>query len=96
MGNVNARSLGKIQRLAQDGDFDVVLHVGGGNFATKSHLEIFLGDLAYNLDTDQGNFGDEFMRQIEPAAAYLPYMTVVGNHEQECKTLIVAEYILSF
>ncbi|KAI1723870.1 calcineurin-like phosphoesterase domain-containing protein [Ditylenchus destructor] len=68
MGNVNARSLGKIQRFAQSGDFDVVLHVG---------------DLAYNLDTDEGKFGDEFMRQIEPAAAYVPYMTVVGNHEQE-------------
>uniref|UniRef100_A0A914C5S6 Purple acid phosphatase N-terminal domain-containing protein n=1 Tax=Acrobeloides nanus TaxID=290746 RepID=A0A914C5S6_9BILA len=36
MGNVNARSLGKIQKLAQNGDFDVVLHVG---------------DLAYNMDT---------------------------------------------
>uniref|UniRef100_A0A914MVJ0 Purple acid phosphatase n=1 Tax=Meloidogyne incognita TaxID=6306 RepID=A0A914MVJ0_MELIC len=66
MGNVNARSLGKLQREAQNGDFDMILHVG---------------DLAYNLDTDQGNFGDEFMRQIEPAAAYAPYMVVVGNHE---------------
>lgn len=28
MGNVNARSLGKLQRLAQTGDFDIVLHVG--------------------------------------------------------------------
>lgn len=28
MGNVNARSLGKIQHLAQTGDFDMVLHVG--------------------------------------------------------------------
>jgi len=66
MGNINARSLGKIQREAQDGDFDVILHVG---------------DLAYNLDTNDGAFGDEFMRQLEPAAAYVPYMTVVGNHE---------------
>ncbi|KAH7730749.1 nucleotide pyrophosphatase/phosphodiesterase [Aphelenchoides avenae] len=66
MGNVNARSLGKIQRLAQDGDYDVILHVG---------------DFAYNFDTNEGAFGDEFMRQIEPAAAYVPYMSVVGNHE---------------
>lgn len=28
-------------------------------------------------------FGDEFMRQIEPISAYVPYMTVVGNHEQK-------------
>ncbi|KAI6233597.1 Purple acid phosphatase [Aphelenchoides fujianensis] len=58
MGNYNARSLGRIQREAQDGDFDMILHVG---------------DLAYNLDTDDGNVGDEFMRQIEPIAAILPY-----------------------
>ena len=25
---------------------------------------------------------DKFMRQIEPIAAYVPYMTAVGNHEQ--------------
>uniref|UniRef100_A0AC35EW47 Purple acid phosphatase n=1 Tax=Panagrolaimus sp. PS1159 TaxID=55785 RepID=A0AC35EW47_9BILA len=68
MGNINARSLGKIQRLAQDGDFDMILHVG---------------DFAYNLDMKDGTFGDVFMRQIEPAAAYVPYMTVVGNHEEK-------------
>jgi hypothetical protein len=28
MGNINARSLGKIQRLAQDGDFDLIFHNG--------------------------------------------------------------------
>lgn len=66
LGNVNARSLGKIQDNAQKKKFDVVLHVG---------------DMAYNLDTDNGEFGDEFGRQIEPVAAYVPYMTVVGNHE---------------
>uniref|UniRef100_A0A0M3J0X8 Purple acid phosphatase n=1 Tax=Anisakis simplex TaxID=6269 RepID=A0A0M3J0X8_ANISI len=68
LGNVNARSLGKIQQQAQR------------------------GDLAYNLDTririfklkfqDDGQFGDQFGRQIEPVAAYVPYMTVVGNHEE--------------
>lgn len=29
-----------------------------------------------------GKIGDEFMRQIEPAAAYVPYTTSVGNHEE--------------
>lgn len=29
LGNQNARSLAKLQRLAQDGDIDMVLHVGG-------------------------------------------------------------------
>uniref|UniRef100_A0A1I8AR97 Purple acid phosphatase n=1 Tax=Steinernema glaseri TaxID=37863 RepID=A0A1I8AR97_9BILA len=67
MGNVNARSLGKLQKLAQMRDFDMVLHVG---------------DFAYDMDTKNGQFGDAFMRQIEPVAAYVPYMTVVGNHEE--------------
>uniref|UniRef100_A0A9J2PIR3 Purple acid phosphatase n=2 Tax=Ascaris TaxID=6251 RepID=A0A9J2PIR3_ASCLU len=66
LGNVNARSLGKIQQQAQRRIFDMVLHVG---------------DMAYNLDTDDGEFGDQFGRQVEPVAAYVPYMTVVGNHE---------------
>ncbi|KAK5986130.1 Purple acid phosphatase [Trichostrongylus colubriformis] len=67
LGNQNARSLGKLQRMAQDGDIDMVMHVG---------------DFAYNLDTDDGRVGDQFLRQIEPIAAYVPYMTAVGNHER--------------
>ncbi|VDO19203.1 unnamed protein product [Heligmosomoides polygyrus] len=64
LGNQNARSLAKLQRLAQDGDIDMVLHVG---------------DFAYNLDTDDGEVGDEFFRQLEPVAAYVPYMAAVGS-----------------
>lgn len=30
---------------------------------------------------DSGRIGDEFMRQIESIAAYVPYMTCPGNHE---------------
>ncbi|KAL5022490.1 hypothetical protein ScPMuIL_001645 [Solemya velum] len=30
---------------------------------------------------DNANVGDEFMRQIEPIAANVPYMTCPGNHE---------------
>uniref|UniRef100_A0AC35TSV8 Purple acid phosphatase n=1 Tax=Rhabditophanes sp. KR3021 TaxID=114890 RepID=A0AC35TSV8_9BILA len=66
MGNINARSLGKLQSMAQQHEYDMVLHVG---------------DFAYNMDTDDGKFGDEFFRQIEPIAAYIPYMVVPGNHE---------------
>lgn len=32
MGNVNARSLGKLQKEAQQGDFTMVLHVGSLQF----------------------------------------------------------------
>ncbi|CAJ0957279.1 unnamed protein product, partial [Mesorhabditis belari] len=66
MGSQNARSLGKIQEMVQKGDVDMVLHVG---------------DMAYDMNENNSEMGDEFMRQIEPAAAYIPYMTAVGNHE---------------
>ncbi|CAH1792329.1 unnamed protein product [Owenia fusiformis] len=66
MGNTNAKSVSWLQQEAQDGNIDAILHVG---------------DFAYNMDTDNARTGDEFMRQIEPIAAYVPYMTCVGNHE---------------
>ncbi|KAK3718766.1 hypothetical protein QZH41_014027, partial [Actinostola sp. cb2023] len=66
LGNVNPKSLPFLQEEAQRGDYDAILHVG---------------DMAYNLDSDNGQVGDEFMRQIESIAAYVPYMTCPGNHE---------------
>ena len=42
---------------------------------------IHVGDFAYNMATNNGRVGNEFMRQIEPIAAYVPYMTCPGNHE---------------
>ncbi|XP_050344414.1 acid phosphatase type 7 isoform X1 [Nymphalis io] len=66
MGNKNAHSLSYLQDEAQRGHFDMILHVG---------------DFAYDMDTDDALVGDEFMRQIQPLAAILPYMTCPGNHE---------------
>ncbi len=66
MGNENAQSLARLQQGTQDGTFDAILHVG---------------DFGYDLDSDNGHVGDEFMRQIESVAAYVPYMTCAGNHE---------------
>ena len=43
---------------------------------------IHVGDFAYDMHSDNSKVGDEFMRQIEPIAAYLPYMVVPGNHEE--------------
>lgn len=40
-----------------------------------------LGDLAYDLFSNRGARGDEFLRDIEPLAARHAYMPVVGNHE---------------
>lgn len=67
MGNVNAQSLSRLQEDTQKGLYDAILHVG---------------DFAYDMDSNNARTGDEFMRQIEPIAAYVPYMTCVGNHEQ--------------
>lgn len=81
LGNINARSLGKIQRLAQDGDYDLIFHNGLLKILRLVLIEN-LGDFAYDMNDKDGKFGDEFMRQIEPAAAYVPYMISVGNHDR--------------
>ncbi|KAK6645388.1 hypothetical protein RUM43_001665 [Polyplax serrata] len=47
-----------------------------------------IGDIAYNMDTDNGRVGDGFLRMIEPVASAVPYMTTMGNHEQ-------AQYVLN-
>ncbi|KAJ8719863.1 hypothetical protein PYW08_012038 [Mythimna loreyi] len=67
MGNKNAHSLSYLQDEAQRERFDVILHVG---------------DFAYDMDTNDALVGDEFMRQIQPLAGVVPYMTCPGNHEQ--------------
>jgi len=66
LGTVNGQSIPRLQQHVHSGDFDAIIHNG---------------DFAYNLDDENGNRGDEFMRQIEPFAAYVPYQTSVGNHE---------------
>lgn len=68
MGNENAQSLKRLQEETQRGLYDAAIHVG---------------DFAYDMHTNNANVGDEFMRQIESIAAYLPYMTVPGNHEEK-------------
>lgn len=67
MGNENAQSLGRLQEDTQKGMYDAILHVG---------------DFAYNMYEEGSRVGDSFMRQIETIAAYVPYMTCPGNHEQ--------------
>ncbi|XP_071832798.1 acid phosphatase type 7-like [Apostichopus japonicus] len=67
MGNENPQSLGRLQEEVQQGMYDAILHVG---------------DFAYDFDFDNARVGDSFMNQIESVAAYLPYMTCPGNHEE--------------
>ncbi|XP_075545962.1 acid phosphatase type 7-like [Dermacentor variabilis] len=66
LGSLNARSLPALQQDTHTKKIDAVLH---------------LGDFAYDMHSRDATVGDEFMRQIEPIAAYVPYMTAVGNHE---------------
>lgn len=47
----------------------------------KYDAVIHNGDIAYDLDDDQGERGDIFLRSIEPIASQLPYMVSQGNHE---------------
>lgn len=68
MGNENAQSLGRLQEETQRGLYDAILHVG---------------DFAYDMNTNNAEVGDQFMRQIESVAAYVPYMTCPGNHEEK-------------
>jgi len=67
LGSVNAKSLSYLQEETQHGKYDAFLHVG---------------DFAYDMDSDNARVGDDFMNQIEAIAAYVPYMTCPGNHEQ--------------
>jgi hypothetical protein len=66
MGNINAQSLTRLQREVQMDMYDAIIHVG---------------DFAYDMDSEDGLIGDSFMEQIQPIAAYVPYMTCPGNHE---------------
>jgi len=66
MGVNNSQALPYVQDEVEQGTLDMIIHVG---------------DMAYNMDDNQGQVGDEFMRQIEPIANYVPYMVCVGNHE---------------
>jgi len=38
--------------------------------------------LLYVCAQDNARVGDDFMNQIQSIAAYVPYMTCPGNHEQ--------------
>ncbi|XP_055343216.1 uncharacterized protein LOC129591559 [Paramacrobiotus metropolitanus] len=66
-GYDNAQSLDRLTKIVNNGEIDMIIHVG---------------DFAYDMQNDDGRVGDAFLQLIEPVAAYVPYMTVVGNHEE--------------
>lgn len=59
--------MGMLQEAIQTGQHDLITHVG---------------DFAYDMHDNNAKVGDEFMREIESIAAYVPYQTVPGNHER--------------
>ncbi|XP_014275552.1 acid phosphatase type 7 [Halyomorpha halys] len=67
MGNTNNQALPVLKNEVDQENVDAIIHVG---------------DFAYNMDDDNGRVGDDFMRQIQPLAAYVPYMVCPGNHER--------------
>lgn len=66
LGLKNAQSVPRLSQHVDESRYDLIIHNG---------------DFAYDLNTDLGRYGDEFMRLIEPIAARVPYQTSVGNHE---------------
>jgi acid phosphatase type 7 len=42
---------------------------------------ILSGDMAYDLDNNQGEVGNEFMRALDPVVSTHPLQATVGNHE---------------
>ncbi|MEE6490605.1 hypothetical protein FKM82_015910 [Ascaphus truei] len=51
-------------------------------YLSHSPFSSLSGDFAYDMDKNNARVGDEFMRQVESVAAYVPYMTCPGNHEE--------------
>ena len=66
-GLTNSESLDELKNNLAGHNYDMVLHIG---------------DMAYNLDSNDGEVGDSFMNMIEPIASKVPYMTCPGNHEE--------------
>ncbi|XP_017494285.1 PREDICTED: acid phosphatase type 7-like, partial [Rhagoletis zephyria] len=66
LGLINGVSIPFINKQVAEGAYDAIFHVG---------------DISYNLDSLNGQIGDEFFRQMETAMASLPYQMTVGNHE---------------
>lgn len=65
-GVINRQIQKELTETLTQHNYDMVLH---------------MGDMAYNLDDEDGSRGDSFMNQIQPIAGKVAYMTCPGNHE---------------
>ncbi|CAI5452513.1 unnamed protein product [Caenorhabditis angaria] len=57
----------------------IIRHGLAGNFDFIVHL----GDIAYDLHSQNGQVGDDYMNQFEPLISTMPYMVIAGNHEDD-------------
>jgi hypothetical protein len=67
-GLVNHQSLNYLIDEVNTGNVDIILHNG---------------DYAYDLFTNNGTYGDQFLNMIQPLGSSVPYMGSVGNHEMK-------------
>ena len=54
-----------------------------GKDGEEATMMLHVGDFGYNLGDNDGRIGDQFFRNIEQVAAYVPYMVSIGNHEDK-------------
>jgi len=47
----------------------------------SNNANSYSGDMAYDMNEDNARVGDDYMNAIQSIAAYIPYMTCPGNHE---------------
>jgi len=67
-GANGTHTVNRIRQETEAGKYDMIIHVG---------------DFAYDLQDDSARVGDQFLRDIQPFAARLPYQTCPGNHEAD-------------
>ncbi|GMS82056.1 hypothetical protein PENTCL1PPCAC_4231 [Pristionchus entomophagus] len=68
LGVYNGESIPALLQEAAKKSFDLIVNVG---------------DMAYDLFSNNGQTGDQYFATLEPLFATVPYMVVAGNHEAE-------------
>ena len=78
--NNEMASLELLKKMASNREMDVVVHIG---------------DMAYDLETNEGKRGDEFMNAVQLIASQISYQVVAGDHENQ-KDLSYKQYTNRF
>ena len=66
--SIKANETWKMLRHMKKGEYDALIHAG---------------DYAYNIEDDHGMRGDYFFRDLSRYTRSLPFLGVLGNHEQK-------------